>query len=302
MPKGVRSSKRLYDACYELVRHGEIAAAVPNLMKLAEGSDFSRDARQLLSMCKQLRRSGVLDDTVKVTDLLTDLRDVDRAAFDESQPDSVLVRRSENAEATLLVFSGLEGVFWITISLLHHYLRHYPVNILYVRDDQQLFHMAGLNGLGADYRTSLESLDRLIKTMGAPKLYCIGGSAGGYAAMRFGLDLRATATMTFSAPTTIDPAQIGPDKHPSVLKLLQIAPDLVRDLRPIYQQAEGPPRTTLCFGADHPKDAHHAKRMGDLPNVHLMPISDYHIHDTLAYFAVNQKFDVIFDQLRGTGS
>jgi hypothetical protein len=296
--KRVQSSAKLYNACRELVLHGDIGNAIPALTELARQSPYGRDARELLAVCKHLRRTRLLEETVSVASLLEDLRGVDRKALDETQPHSVLMRRVEGAEETLVVFVSSAAVPLLTVSLLHHCIRSYPVNILYVRTAAGLFHMAGLNGLGADYPASLESLGCLIDRLGGRRTYCIGGSSGGYAALRFALDLRASGVMSFSGPTTIDPGQLGPDGRYWIDRLIRAAPQMAIDLAPLYRSADVRPRVVLCYGTSHPGDFRHAKRLAEIDGVRLYAIEGYAEHDTLAYFIINQKFDLMFDLLR----
>ena len=295
----IRSSVKTYDACRELVRHGDLESAIPALQSILKTGAYGHDAKQLLAVCHQLRRSRLLDDTVDPSALLADLGQVDRGALDETEPTSVLLRRVEGAAETLVVFVTNGGVLWITLALLHHYLREYPVNIVYVRDERRVFHFGGLNGLGVDYESSVASLRHLIAGLGATQVYAMGGSGGGYSALRFGLDLGAAAVMSFSGPTTLAPDQLRPEKLFLIEKLLEVAPAMAADLVPLYAGTAQPPRAILCFGDGHRYDPGQARRMSPVANAQLCALAGYNNHDTLAYFAVHRQFDRMFHLLRG---
>lgn len=292
----VRSSKKLYDACYELVRHGDIANAIPVLTELTGHSAYVSDARQLLSVCKQLRRSRLLEETVNVSELLRDLHSVDRKEIED-----VFIRRVEDSDETLVVFVTSGTVLWISLSLFHHHLRRYPVNLVYVQAEFGSFHMTGVNGLGSDYPSCVSGLRQVLDQLGTP-FYFIGGSSSGYAALRFGIDLKAAAVMSFSGPTTIDPAQLDPSRRHFIDQLVSTAPEMAVDLVPLYQSADPRPRTILCYGTEHRWDPRHAKRLAQVDGVQLYPLDGYTDHDTLAYFLINGKFDHMFDLLRGWGT
>lgn len=297
--KSAQSFAKIYNLCHELTLQGDVRSAVPAPTERTRQSSYGGHARAFLAVCKHLRRTKLLEETVGVASLLEDVPGVDCNALDETQPQSVLVRPVEGAEETLLVFvTGGTGA-WVTLSLLHHCIRSYPVNILYVLAESGLFHMAGLNGLGADYPASLASLGCLIDRLGTRRTYCIGSSSAGYAALRFALDLRASGVMSFSGPTSIDPAQVSPSGRRWIDRLISVAPQMAVDLAPLYRSADVRPRTLLCYGTSHPKDVRHARRLAEIDGVRLYPIEGYAKHDTLAYFIINQKFDLMFDLLRG---
>ena len=199
----LRLRRDMLEICGELIAHGEFNDAASVLGKLV-GADHSNSpevsakARRMLGLCKQLKRSGLIDEVVSYGDILERLQ-IGQSDTDYAMPDGVLVRSHDGAEDALVVFTPHDGDFWISINLLHHYLRVSPWHIVYLRDAKACFHMAGVNGLGADYPACIAGLKGLLSGLGVRNTYCMGGSVGGYAALRYGLDLGAQSVLAFSA-------------------------------------------------------------------------------------------------------
>src|SRR5258708_7786464 len=299
MRLGLRPYGQLLDACHELVRHGMIHEVMPALTMLARADVVAQDAKRLLATCNHLRRTGLLAEAVPLRETLDFLRLPRDTMADAAEPDGALVRSREGAETVLLVFTAPGGNFWISLDLLHQFLRPFPWHIVYLRDERACFHLAGLNGLGRDYAGTIEGLRQLTERLGARTIHCMGGSSGGYPALRFGLDLGARSVMVFSAPTTLVEADWYEIYRPLLRPLQAAAPHMASDLMPLYAAAAHRPRAILCYGGQHEIDRDQAVRMQNIPDVELLEIENYERHDTLSYFAVGRKFDQIFERLTG---
>lgn len=73
-----------------------------------------------------------------------------------------------------------------------------PHNQLYLRTPQNDWYQDGIAGLGADFETTIESIQQIIKAKGCDEIYACGSSMGGYGALLFGVALDATV-LAFSA-------------------------------------------------------------------------------------------------------
>jgi pimeloyl-ACP methyl ester carboxylesterase len=303
--ENLKLRRDMLDICRELIAHGEFndAAAVLGRLVTADhrnSPQVSAEARRMLGLCKQLKRSGMLDEVVSYRDMLERL-EIGALDHDYTTPDGVLIRSTEGAEDALVVFTPPGGDFWISINLLHHHLKPFPWHIVYIRDAKRCFHMAGVNGLGEDYAASLEGLRALVSRLGARNTYCIGGSIGGYAALRYGLDLRAKAVLGFSAIASLDPSDWPEGLRPALNPITRIAPHMRADLDDLYRAAADRPRTLLCYGAASEFDLRHTERMRAVGDIIEIPIAGYTDHDAISYMVVKQKMPLIHAWLTGTG-
>lgn len=309
LPEGAKASLKLrgdmLDICKELIAHGEFNDAASVLGKLVTAGptmspEVSSKARRMLGLCKQLKQSGLVDEVVSYGDMLEQLK-IGQVDIDYAMPDGVLVRPCEGATDALVVFTPHDGDFWISINLLHHYLKPFPWHIVYVRDAKGCFYMTGVNGLGEDYPACVAGLKNLLDGLGVKNTYCMGGSVGGYAALRYALDLDARAVLAFSGASTLEPST-WPEVYLPVLEPIRTqAPEMAVEIDALYRQAKSRPRTLLCYGNKNEFDVRQASRMSDIEEVTHIQVDGYADHDTISYMVVNRKMDRIHAWLTGTG-
>jgi hypothetical protein len=184
-----------------------------------------------------------------------------------------------DAQKTVLVFSHVYGGFagpmrgWSSVALLHRFLKPHAVNAVYVRDATRCLHLAGIPGLGDDYASCVARLSNLCAQRGWREVYALGVSAGGYAALRYGLDSGARAVLSFSGPSDLTP---DPDPARRVAEyntLYKTAPGMAIDLLPLYRRSARRPRLLLCFGEGNAYDAGMARRMAEFRETELVPLA-----------------------------
>src|SRR5574337_2143367 len=100
-------------------------------------------------------------------------------------PTDVMVIRAEKAEQVLIAFGGASESFWVPPS----FLELPDCHVIILRDARRLFHFVGVEGLGANYSECVAGLKKLIGDLGVKKVFAAGSSSGGYAALRYALDL-----------------------------------------------------------------------------------------------------------------
>jgi len=152
--------------------------------------------------------------------------------------------------------------------------------------------LADVPGLGASYAASLEAFRRMIASLGAAEIYCVGHSLGGYAALRLGLDLDARAVLVTCPMTTLDPADfkgvLEPERS-AALQLAEVAPEQALDLAPLYRAAPRRPKVVITYGGNNAIDAAFACRMADVPDVSLRPLAGSALHTTHGHEAILQE-------------
>lgn len=173
-------------------------------------------------------------------------------AFVDDRSAVQLVRR-EGAEAVLLAFCAMDRAT-LPLGLIQRWFGPLGVDVLYLRDrSNNLFH-DGIAALGPDLGTTI---DRLRVLTGGRRLFCYGGSKGGYGALLYGVWLDAEAVLALSPPTSIT------DSSRFVLGFGANAVDL----RDAYTAAPSPPRVHLVYAGGLASDRRHAEHLAGVAGV-----------------------------------
>lgn len=259
------SSLALLDASRWLLGVGKLAEARQALRRIPELSD---DPDLRLAARVELRAIDILDEAGRELAIAAPgYLGVGREA---------VFQRTQNSETLAIVFSGLGGQFGVSVNTYHAIIQPTGASAVYLYDDERLLHLNGNRVLGRSYEATLQSLKKLIEAWNARRVVCIGNSAGGYAALRYGLELGAEHIVGFSAPTTLERDIIWNEgKARAVIKRMEryVSP-LMIDLREMAKNRADTCRIDLYYGEDEPIDRARAERLGDLTNVSLHPVSD----------------------------
>ena len=110
---------------------------------------------------------------------------------------------NKNSMKTLIAFGGMASGLSMPPKEFFKSLVHKNINIIFVKDFKQCWYQKGLLGKTSDIESSIEYIKNIIPKT-TEKLVTLGASAGGYAAIRFGIALNADRIMAFSPQTLID--------------------------------------------------------------------------------------------------
>ena len=202
------------------------------------------------------------------------------------------------ASSVTLVFSGNHAQFVLPREVADNADTH----VILVRDPRRCFCLAGINGLGPDYATCRDNLERVIGALGAGRRFVIGVSAGGAGALRFACDLAAQGMLGFSVPTTLniddDPgAELA--RYPQLWKLYKHDRSLGIDLGAYYGAMLPRPELTLVYSGNHVRDRWLAERVRLIPGVQLLR-PDYAGHATYRWMRDEGKLGNILNILYGS--
>ncbi|NYZ11329.1 hypothetical protein HL658_02100 [Azospirillum sp. RWY-5-1] len=182
---------------------------------------------------------------------------------------------------TVLVFPGRYAHMWVSVYLMQRLLEPHGVNVIHVFDALDAFHLGGIGGMGNSLEAAQHILRRLAANIGTRQLYCFGQSSGGYAALRYGLDMGATAVLAFS-PMVFQPRRPRWLAHIHAKTGRRFGPDDI-DLRPLYRRYEeegrSPPRTTIFCGANNEADMRSAAELTDFVGVKHFTLNGISAHD-----------------------
>ncbi|MGH7103580.1 MAG: hypothetical protein ACREFJ_14400 [Acetobacteraceae bacterium] len=210
-------------------------------------------------------------------------------------PTDVMIFRVPGARRVLISFGGANSAFWMPTAFFEFADTH----VVALRDPRRLFHLAGVKGLGADYASSVDGLRKLIKGLGViNKVLMVGCSSGGYAALRYALDLEVRGVLAISAPTgsELSASELA-ELHPGLRKMAQTRPEMMQDLVPLYQRHLNPPRVIMAWGSTNAIDSEQALRMKGLPNVALEPVPGIAMHASWLKLIADQRFEPLLARL-----
>jgi hypothetical protein len=218
---------------------------------------------------------------------------------------TLLFAPSEGATRLLLTFGGNTGYLMLPPPVVMEPNMH----VLALRDPLRCFAIAGLPGLGATYDHCLNSIRRLLMELDVDEIYCCGVSAGGYPALRFGLDLQADGVLAFSTPTTLDLAD-DPDapmsRYPQLSALYRRKPDIPLDLARAYRASRTRPRASLVFSPSNERDSWLARRMDGIGGVELEEVSPEADHRVFLWLnttkGIQPYYNRLFDMRRIEGA
>jgi hypothetical protein len=195
----------------------------------------------------------------------------------------------------LLIFTGLGQKTALPLELIHPLLTPCGVSLVYLRDRQRLLYLNGIASLGDSYGETLAALGRLLPDT-TRRLLCFGNSAGGYGALRYGLDLGAERVLGMGAPTDLRPDTLAADARGRAvcLRLEKRVPEMAVDLRPLFESAPRRPRVDLWYGDDMPQDTLHAENLRGVDGVGLHDIAGCAQHDILWHLVGEGRAQAVF--------
>lgn len=276
----------------DLMRHGYIDNAWEVIQQLNQ-SDIQLQPLEWLSWaCDRLEvlRPPPFDDPNDVESITVDGMTRPIAV---RPPTNVMIARSWAATRALIAFGGVGEAFWSVPPFLEIPNCH----LVMIRDTTRLFHVAGIEGLGESYSECVVALRKLIDKLGAQQVFITGNSSGGYAALRYALDLGARGVLAFSPFTRINATEAELAQHPALRPLSRSRPEMMEDLLPLYQNHRNPPKVIIVYGDKHVIDTEQALRMEGLPFVTLEPVHGYDGHHAWARLLEENRFRPLLKQL-----
>lgn len=288
-----------FDAACRLVSnvHDHYDDLIALFGRLAQEPSLARSAERMQVLCRQLaRRAKRLP--------MEPYHDPAAAGLPRPDEDpiiayeSVMVLRRPNATRVILVFTGADHMVWVPVQVFQSYLPD-DAHVVFLRDPINAGHLFGLTALGFGYGNTLGGLQRLIQSLGADEIYCIGSSLGGQAAMRYGIDLGARRCLIFVPTTYPDPdaPSIAQKEAYMQIDLQSAQAPGSNDLREVYLASPSYPPTTIVFGGANAHDSAQARHMQDLPNVTLVEVTDYAGHDVMSELIATGKLEVLIQDM-----
>lgn len=188
----------------------------------------------------------------------------------------VIVAEAPNAKTCVLVFTGLNDVVSMPLPIFDRYMAAYNVTAIYLKDFQRLTYLKGIVSLGKDFDTTIVALRELCYCFKVSRLCTLGFSAGGSAAVRYGVVLGARSIVSICGTSY--------NKKNDTLKLsgsyrmvkerasARLSSDDL-DLKEFLSKKSHVSKIEWLYPELEPRDAAHANYLSEVKGVTLHPIS-----------------------------
>jgi len=218
---------------------------------------------------------------------------------DDGSSDVIIGRGSR--KAAVIMFTGLADRMVMPLPLFDRYLSELDLTSIFLRDRKRIGFFHGVSSLGDDYESTLSKLGQMLREMGIETVHTIGNSAGGMAALSYGIDLEAETILGFSAPVSLSREAADMDRRTSVFaqRILSTVPEERRDLRARLGALKTPPKVRLYYGEEMPEDRYHAESLKGAPGVTLHGLPGLTGHGALFRMADTNGLRPLFRELYG---
>lgn len=265
-------------ACRHFLCFGMVGEAVDMLGTLMDEPSLRAEVSAVMEHVRGIRRLGAP----------TAVRLPDMRAEDGAPDDRGYWVVPAGSDTTLIAFCGRAQRLGMSIYFMHSLLGRLKVNVIYLFDWADSYYFAGVNGLGAGIGPTVERLGTLCAELGSRRVLCIGQSAGGYAAIRYGVELDADGVIAFS-PVILPVMGERTRKRIAAACGLELSAEEA-DLRPLIAGARRPPHVEVVYGLENTGDAASARHIADLPQVIEHPLPGVTSHATIQEAVVADTF------------
>jgi pimeloyl-ACP methyl ester carboxylesterase len=188
---------------------------------------------------------------------------------------SLITDLSAESDVMLIAFGGIASEIGIPVFEFFKLLSLFAVKKIFVRDLEQAWYHNGLKGVGNDIDAIATYLQAQITQHKVRRVIMIGNSAGGYAALLFGLLVEVDEVHAFSPQTFINWPQrlwhLDFRWRQQIRKLYQSShlDERYLDLKPLFQSRPSKTKFHIYFCERDRLDNLHASRMDGCSNLEL---------------------------------
>lgn len=181
---------------------------------------------------------------------------------------SVIEDLSFPGRPLIIAFGGMAGNLGLPPFEFFNLTNDLDVNKIYLRDLEQTWYHSGISGISHNIDGTASYLQRSIKDSGADQVVVVGNSMGGYAALIFGILIKADVIHAFSPHTSLKNPKLVRKKS----KLLHVHINYSKkyfDVKRIIKSHKGLGVFNIYFDSRNEIDAKHAKHLKRIKNVTL---------------------------------
>lgn len=269
-----------------LLSFGRLDLADALIARLGERPEFAGRLNRLKAASRQIRRSGILDDLKAMTDAGADIMDGRHEAY--------TARYDGETRKAIIVFTGVDPRIWLSLMMLHLFLKRLNTHVIYLTDHRRLLFLDGLETVAPGYDGLRDALRSTLADLGADEVHVLANSAGGFAGLRCAMELKAKSFLGLAIRTDLSegsPVPIGDFFKRPILR--EIAPHLMVDLKPLLRDSPWPERIVLYTGDGNPVDRPHAEHIADLPNVEINYLQNHIQHDVVSALLIRGDLEAV---------
>ncbi len=269
-----------------LISFGNLDIADALVERLARRPEFAGRLNRLRAASRQLRRSGILTDLKAMTDSGADIMDGRHEAY--------TARYDGETRKAIIVFTGVDPRIWLSLMMLHMFLKRLNTHVIYLTDHRRLMFLDGLETVAPGYEGLREALKATLADLGADEVHVLANSAGGFTGLRCAIELEAKSFLGLSIRTDLSegsPIPVGDFFKRPILR--EVAPHLMVDLKPLLRASPWPERIVLYSGDTNPIDRPHAEHIADLPNVELNFLPNHIQHDIVSALLIRGDLEEV---------
>jgi acyl-CoA synthetase (AMP-forming)/AMP-acid ligase II/acyl carrier protein len=210
--------------------------------------------------------------------------------YDDPAAEIQIVKRP-NCDNVLLCFCAKNGTLGLPLNFVHEWLGRLPTSLVYIKDFRNLRGGRGFPTLGPDRDAAVTALRCIADKIGGKRIYTLGVSLGGFAALYYGLALEAEASVNFGGATDYTPEfvrTIG-QIFDNYFEFCEQAPDYAVNLGGLFATARRRPRVALVYSAGHAEDRQQAEQLAGLSNVELLAV-DSALHNVVDPLVRRREF------------
>ncbi|KHJ49874.1 hypothetical protein PZ78_15970 [Vreelandella venusta] len=189
------------------------------------------------------------------------------------------------ADCVVFIFSGVARRLAIPLTLLDKFLAGYGIALVHLVDKEDSYYLNGISGLGGNFESSVARLREIAKRYGATRIITMGHSAGGTAALHYGVALDACYILAYTPVCNVglDFFDYHADyrNRPQIRKVNQVVAAKRHDIRPLLAYGDFEGQVDLYSGEYCTKDLVHVDYLSDLPQVAKHVVKDVAIHAVL---------------------
>jgi len=190
---------------------------------------------------------------------------------DIKNPDlSTIIDLSYQDRPLLIAFGGIAGALGIPPFEFFNLTRKHDVNKIYLRDLSQTWYHSGLPGVSKSIDDTATFLRRKIDDTGVNKVVVIGNSMGGYAAIIFGILIKADIVHAFSPQTFINDDNFIRSKK-QIQNVHNNFSDKYFDLGEVIKLHSNLGKFNIYYDFNNKLDKKHARHLKRSRNVKLHP-------------------------------
>jgi hypothetical protein len=270
-----------------LVVWGSLEEADRALERLRDRGAYPGPVARITAASRQLRRSGILNELQSLTPQKS-----------LNKPYEVLIKKKPGARRTIIVFTGLVFHFWVSLNVLHVFLRRMNANVIYLSDHTACLYLNGLNSVGPGYESLLKMLREQLTSLGATDLYVLATSVGGFVGLRAAMDLQAQGFAGTSIWSKVEGTQDGRGSI-AISRAIENCryPEMLVNLRELLEKSEYPRRILLYCGEHNETDKAQAENLRGIPRVEINYLEGYRPHDAISGLIGRGQFERMLHRL-----